>query len=439
MQPTRAVVTVLTIVLAIATAVTLVGTAVTLADTPSGSSREDENLAVVRRFYAAVNAALATGELGSLDAVVSPDFIVGEATAAGARGLPALSDHLQALHAARPALWVRIEEAIADGDQVVVRVAFDGLDVPAGPDGLIAVPAPDSSVWAAGDRFRLAEGRIVAYDGLALALAPGRTVLDAVVEPPAIGRAWLGLARLTVVPGASATAPAGTGPATYLVEAGIVAIRLAGPDGVLGEERRLIAGDQVDIPVGVSFALRNPSTAPATLLAAGLVSAGAPWPPRFDLPQANPIAAVPPELRTQFSQEPALKVTALPPVAVPVASTSLGRAQVVPGRLGLSGPIRLGVSRLEPAPGRTLLSLAGAGPALLTAEVGQALVSASDAAADLVSAEAQVVPAAPGAAGGGSVVLTDGRAALSEGGGSIAVQATGEGPLALLVLTLGPA
>src|SRR5688572_25149517 len=74
MKPNRAVVALIVIVLALTTALTLVGTAVTLADTPAAAGRSTADIEVVRRFYDAVNTAIATGDLTALDAVVGPDL-----------------------------------------------------------------------------------------------------------------------------------------------------------------------------------------------------------------------------------------------------------------------------------------------------------------------------------------------------------------------------
>ena len=379
MKPTRATVALLTIVLALATALTLIGTAVTLADGPAVSKSSDGNLAVVRRFYAALNAAIATGDVSGLEAVVGAEFVGGQAGGQSGEHV-SLAERLLVLHTARPDLWLRVEDAIADGDRVVARIAFEGLAEPStGVAGLVAVPAADSPLWSAGERLRIADGRVVAYEGIVLALGTPRAVLDGVVAPPSGAQGTLGLARLTVPSGAQVFLT-GVGGSVYAVEEGALEVQLA------GEPRRLEAGDAISVPAREAFVVRSLGPDPATLLVVSLQSATMPWPP--------------------FSAEGDLR------------AVSLGEAAIVPSRVGLPGSARSSVLRVSLVAGRYALPLGAAGPSLVAVETGTALMT--DAA-------------------GAPAMLAAGTAALQAPGATLDVQPAGDEPLTLLILTLSPA
>src|SRR5262245_29210537 len=110
MKPTRATVAVISLVLTLATALTLTVTAVTLAS-PRSSTDAPASLAIVRPFYAALNRAIATGDLGDLEALVAPDVTV---DGDGAAGLDGLRQRLLDLHATRPGLWLSLDETLVD-------------------------------------------------------------------------------------------------------------------------------------------------------------------------------------------------------------------------------------------------------------------------------------------------------------------------------------
>jgi hypothetical protein len=413
MHPTRGTVAVLSLVLALATALTLTATAVTLASPPASSDESTANLAVVRRFYAALNLAVASGDLSELDGLLAPDLVVGDDATAGR---DTLADHLLALHEVRPDLWLGLEEALVAGDRVVARVAVTGFENGGDdPTALLSAPAPDSPLWTAGDRLRVVDGRVAAFAGITLALAPARAVLDAVVALPALGQGWLGLARVTAAPWADILAPPTAGPFVYLVETGSVAVRLDG-----GDERRFSVGDEFVVAAGMTLALRNPSAGPATLLTAALVAPAAPWPPRYDPPvDVNSIAP------DGASRDMPLNsvATARPRPAASVVATSLGGTNVVPSRLGLAGELRLTLSRLAPAPGQNLLPLTKDGPTMLATDAGRALLSAPD-------------DHGEGGEAAADTLLTGGRASIHGAGATLTIQPAGDAPLGLLVLSL---
>src|SRR5688500_2540489 len=120
---------------ALATGVALIGAGLTVTtpdrgtgplDLPSDAAESDA--AVVRRFYAAVNTALAAGDPASLTALLAPDFADRTANPGRAGTREDLVRHVLALRAAFPDLWLTVEDVRADGDRVVARVRAEGGD-----------------------------------------------------------------------------------------------------------------------------------------------------------------------------------------------------------------------------------------------------------------------------------------------------------------------
>ena len=139
-----------TAVLALATGASLLGLWLTLA-TPSATADEDAATAsVVRRFYAAINGAIATGESAALDAIVGDDFVARGADASGDEAnLDSLRDRLTGLRAAQPGLRLPVQNVVASREQAVVHVALDGL----APGEPLVVPATGPFLWASPTAF----------------------------------------------------------------------------------------------------------------------------------------------------------------------------------------------------------------------------------------------------------------------------------------------
>jgi predicted ester cyclase len=126
-----------------------------------GPDRTAATKTVVGRFYAAVNAALTTGDLAPLKAIVAPDFVAH----APRPGLPpdrdGLERELTALHAAAPGLRLTAANVLADGDQVVAQVTEQHP-----PTAFLGLPLPSRPVlWGAVDRFRVEGDRIAEHWG----------------------------------------------------------------------------------------------------------------------------------------------------------------------------------------------------------------------------------------------------------------------------------
>ena len=139
--------------------------------------------------------------------------------------------------------------------------------------------------------------------------------------------AHLRLERLTVEPGPGGELRPAPGPELLYVDTGTVLIA-----DELGLEGAYAAGSQLFLPAGVSYALRNDATEPATLLRLGLIPAAG---------DASPAAAAAPDA-TASEVLLAADVTTLP--AAP-ATVFLARVTWEPGadlgRTTLAGPIGL--------------------------------------------------------------------------------------------------
>jgi quercetin dioxygenase-like cupin family protein len=99
-------------------------------------------------------------------------------------------------------------------------------------------------------------------------------------------------------------------------------------------------------------------------------------------------------------------------------AVSLGDASIVPSRVGLPGAVRASVARVTLPAGRYGLPMGPKGPSFVTVESGTALVTDS---------------------AGTPATLSAGTAAIHAAGATLDVQAAGDEPLTLLILTLSPA
>jgi quercetin dioxygenase-like cupin family protein len=353
---------------------------------PPVSTDADEAVAkdAVRRFYAAVNAALAAGDPAPLADAVAPDFVAH----APMPGLPPDRDGLvralTALHAAAPGLRLTPTVLLADGDRVVAQVTEASA-----PGAFLGLPLPRLPLWGPVDRFRVAGGRVVEHWGTA-----ERGWLEPVLRaplrlPPPAARA-VTLERRAYAPGAREDArPAG--PRLLYLEAGTLTV--AAPTG--GTEATLTPGRFVLVPQGAETVLRN----------------------------AGPTEAV------------TLEVTANPPgrgAARPdgVASSPLagGVATALP-----VGDAVLSVGRVVLPPGAAIPPHATAGPELLAVEAGTLEVTTGGGRASVrrgIAAPRDLDSVASLASGDGVVI---------EPGTVAAYRNAGDGPLVLLIAALAPA
>ncbi len=387
-------------VLALATGLALLGASELLAVGPRpGDSRPatDDNVAIVRRFYDAVNAAIGTGDDAFLAEVMAPDVV--DRTPGGDGGGGGLARHLATLHAVNPGLALVVDDVLADGDRVTAWVTvagpasapFPGLALPAAP------------AWGVVDRFRVAGGRIVEYWG-------GHRDADA-VRPLLLGLpvesrsapAVLGLARFTVAPGAAmAEADRLPGPLLIVVERGVLVASIGEADG----ETELEAGAAVVVPPATAYAVGNGGEAAAVFLSAALLPAG--W-------IAWDNAAEPGEAAWPVAWGEGIAVRPLaggptPTLPAGAATVALARLRLLPGTGFLAG---------------------GGGTTLLAVEAGTLARVASD---GPVRFRRGPGPLAPGR--GADLAVGDG--ALIEPAVAGAFRAVGSGRVEVFVMTVTP-
>lgn len=268
-----------TIALSLATAVAMLVAAIVLQ--PPTVAPSQEGAEVVHRFYAAVNAVIATGDTVALDAVVAPHFVEGAPLPGEGAGRSGLKEYLATLHEVDQRLRLVPEMVAAAGDLTVARVA---IQRPPGPPvfiGSTIAPPP----WGPVDVFRVANGVIVERwshtDGTALIRPLAQASFDLPSPVPRV----VSLDRLTLSQGATWSSRA-TGPHLLFLEEGVlhVQVRKAGAieSGVspahqmiplsTGQSLTTLAGMDVDVTsvgtkasrvVVVSFAVpQSPGGAP---------------------------------------------------------------------------------------------------------------------------------------------------------------------------------
>jgi predicted ester cyclase len=260
----------------------LAGTALLLAvviEVPA-SVRADsvaENEAIARRFYAAVNDAVRTGDLSLLDQVMvrNADHMLDTAgTGCDVRC------RVSALHRLAPDVRLQVGDLLVDGDQVAVRLSLQGNERPV----LLGLPLQgDLAPWGPVDFLRVDGGQIVevqpAGDLPSLVEPLGRTTLETVPAAPY----RLGLIRLTLEPSAAIPALSAEGAVFLLVESGTLVVRVdqpsrvqsAEPDGNPGRDElraagaiTLFPGERIALVAGTGYSLHGSGNEPAVVLSA---------------------------------------------------------------------------------------------------------------------------------------------------------------------------
>src|SRR5918994_2108536 len=84
------------------------------------------NTELIRRFYAAANETIATGDTTALHAVVAPHFVDQDPVPGMKPGRAGLEGYLAALHTMVPDTELLVEAVVAGGGQAMGRVAGGG-------------------------------------------------------------------------------------------------------------------------------------------------------------------------------------------------------------------------------------------------------------------------------------------------------------------------
>ena len=118
----------------------------------------ETNKALVRRFF---NEVVNSGRINAMDEIMSSDFVSHEALPPGiSSGREGAKQLFSMLRSAFPDLHVVIEDEIAEGDKVVVRVKFLGTHQ---GDFMGFQPTGRSISYAVIDILRIADGLIVEH------------------------------------------------------------------------------------------------------------------------------------------------------------------------------------------------------------------------------------------------------------------------------------
>jgi predicted ester cyclase len=405
--------------LAFATGLALLGLAELLVPSSPGSTAPNAeavaDAATVRRLYAAVDDALATGNLAPLESVLAPSFV----DHAAAPGQPAdrtgFEQRLVALRAVFPALRLTVTELVAEGDEAVARVQAQQ----ATPAAFLGIPLPaDWPVWGTIDVFRLADGQVVEHWSGDVPTASLDAFLPASLTLPP-DAPTLVVTREAIAPGGTGAAPGTIGPTLLWVVAGAPTVTLdavyapraevtrgAGhPDAgtptaiAPGATVELAAGDLVRIE-DARFTMRNPGATSAVLLTV----ASDPRPPFHGAATQGVATAVLADGRG----------TALPPDPVVVA---VGRVTLAAGA-GLPGHRVVGTVLVEVEAGTAVLTIGG-GTAAIRRETGTATVATSGQTTETIS-------------------LGQGEAGLVAQGTTAEIRNVGESPVTLVVVAVFP-
>ena len=120
----RPIVLLATIILAVATAGVFTSAAWLMPVTTAEPTTAGEQVA--RRFYEAVNTAIATGDPAPLQAIVADDFVAGDSLLGIPTGRAGLEATLADLHATSPTIRLEIAALVASGDRVMARIDIAG-------------------------------------------------------------------------------------------------------------------------------------------------------------------------------------------------------------------------------------------------------------------------------------------------------------------------
>lgn len=268
--------------LTLVTAVALLRAEAVIADTWVAADSTIASEEVIRRYYAAANAVIATGEVDELAAVVAQDLVLapGLSEDATASGRQVLIDRFLALHAVQPSLRLVVRDMVADEDDVIARVAIEGTKSGLPPAVHLSQFGED---WL--DGFHVQQGMVAAAWGATVGLSSSSFVLSIEISDPHPVQPIVGLTRLTLAAGTQMQVLVGPGPMVVMPEAKSLRVRIDGigrltrvagrdaPAPTLTENGvpvDLGPGDQAAIDAGVSFTLRNPGDEPTVVLVAGV-------------------------------------------------------------------------------------------------------------------------------------------------------------------------
>jgi hypothetical protein len=374
----------ITTTLMLAVAIGSIAAAVLLPAEQATGLSATRGVETVRRFYAAANDVIATGDPAPLQAVVAPHFLDDHPMPGTAPGRAGLEAYLLALHAADPAMRLTVAETVVDGDWIEARVGVrNGPRAASGASGVVEHSPP----WSAVEGFRIAGGSIVERRSDTDDVAVVWPMADAAFVFPVPASRVVTMARLTFAPGAQWDAP--LEPRLLFVESGALLVALRGDRGQTDVPSvTLSAGESLPVPAGRRLSATNIGAAAARVLA---VTFAAPLPSG---PQPPQTPGLPAGVSSQTLAGELATARGVESITVTLQRTALGRE----ARLSLTS---------------------AAGPVLLAMDAGQAAMAADGTAwvrrgklgVSALTGEATL------AAGEGLLLETGGQATLDSAGG----------------------
>ena len=441
-MPHRAIFYPIASTLALVTAVALLRAAAVVDDHGGGDASPSDTRAVVRTFYDAVNAAISSGDVAALDAVVDPNLV----TDSPAPGLPptgaGLARYVGALHASMPNVRLVVDDVIVVADRALARVTVRGTDH---GTFLGLALAERSVIWGAVDVFRVADHRIVELIANAdrPLLPESLHRLSLAAQFPT--RPTIALERWSFVPHARFEAPREQITRVFYVTAGAVTVTIAAESPetawptlvqqgearsqsgavTAGTEARVTAGSAVSFPAASRYALRNdgPGRAEALVLTPSTVGTTGNRTPPSSAPQSAPAPAA----HSASGTDAAAGVDADPsPTTNPTVQLLAGGwTAALP-----SGPLVAASGRVTLAPAAALTLPDLTGTVLLTVETGTLGLDAGDGMAWVqrgATGTSQNLAATTLAPGDGGMIAV---------GGDLILRNLGHKPAAVLLFTL---
>ena len=229
---------------------------------PAPLASASGNAEVIRRFYAAANETIATGDTTALHAVVAPHFVDQDPVPGMRPDRGGLEGYLAALHAVVPDMELLVEAVVAGGDQAMARVAVRGGQ---GQTLLSGAVVDQPELWGAVDLFRIAGGKVVERwsqtDELSLSRPATAVTFDIAAPTPRV----LSLDRFTFEPDAGWSPPP-AGPRLIFLESGALRLEmtpeptpgtLPGKQSDAAQVMSLSAGGSSLVPAGASLVMTN--------------------------------------------------------------------------------------------------------------------------------------------------------------------------------------
>lgn len=400
-------------------------------ETVSARSADDAGAALIRRFYAAANEVLRTGDAAALGDLVAPGLVEHPTRAGLPGGRDGLVAALRSARAAAPALLLVVDEATSQGDRVTAVLHAEGVSEAA----FLGIPLGAAyAPWGSIDVFRIADGAIAEHWGVPVPAATFASLAEATVAiPPAPVRA-LRVERRTYPPGARDTAEA-DGPVLLLAERGTLTVAVeraaaaparlihrAPPTGRAGagepigpaDRAVLVPGDLLVLPQGSRFRAVNYEDAPSTVLVVAVhppeVPAGG------DAPDQRPVA-------------PGGAHDA--PGSAGITTEPLALAWGLGEDLPVEAVVRIG--RIALGPGAVVPPHAVGGAEVLLVEGGAVALTSAGESAWIARGDP------PGTSWESATVLEPGAGVIVTDGASAAYEAAGPDAATVLVVTIAPA